>query len=177
MVDLDPGLVDDPMFKVVSRLADCLCKELAAAKGPDLCYCGLWFGDGIPPLGANGCKGTAWVRLVSAFPSRNFPQPDDLSLPSACSTRLAYEVEIGVARYAPRAEGREVMPDPQQIFNATRLYASDLRAASRALRCCLPEEQKRAQAPDILVALGQYTPLPYAAGRSGGTWQGWIGWA
>jgi hypothetical protein len=177
-VTLPEGLVDDPMFFVISRLSDCLCSELAEAKGPGLCYCGLWVGAAAPPLGitADGCEtGVAWVRLVGSYPSTVFPQPDDGTL--TCATPLAYEVEIGVARPAPRAEGRNLFPDKQAMFEAQRLYASDMRAAKRALLCCLPAAQKAAGEPPLRLALGQYAPMEYGGGKSGGTWQGFIGFA
>jgi len=178
-MNLDPELVDDPIFEVIARLSDCLCSELAAAKGPGLCYCGLWVGAQPPPLGigGEGCDtGVAWVRLVTAYPSPVFPLPDDGV--STCATPIAYEVEIGVARPAPRAEARAMFPDKQALFDAQRLYASDMHAAKRALLCCLPKVQAGATPRrDILVRLGAFQPLENAAGKSGGMWQGFIGWA
>lgn len=177
-MSLPADLVDDPIFEVISRLSDCLCTELAAAKGPGLCYCGMWVGAQPPPLGlTDGCNdGVAWVRLVTAYPSAVFPQPDDGL--TTCVTPIAYEVEIGVARPAPRAEGRAMFPDKQALFDAQRLYASDMRAARRALLCCLPQQQaKVVPRRDIVVRLGAFQPLENAAGKSGGMWQGFIGWA
>lgn len=178
---LSPDLVDDPMFMAVARLAECLCKELADAKGPSLCFCGLWVGTSQPPLGVAKCAdgegcGVAWVRLVGAFPSSSFPVPDDGLQQSSCATPLAYEVEIGVGRCAPRAEGREVLPSEQALFDAQRLYMSDMRAAKRALLCCLPEAQRKAEpGRQLVVSLGAYRPLDNAGGKSGGVWQGFIG--
>lgn len=178
-MNLSPDLVDDPIFQVISRLADCLCTELAAAGGPGLCYCGLWVGTQGPPLGPStgGCDtGVAWVRLVDSYPSAFFPAPDDGTQSLKCSSPMAYQVEIGVARPVPRPEGRNLFPDPQDMFNAQRLIASDMRASLRALRCCLPQRQKAAGS-EIMVAAGNWTPLDNAAGKGGGMWAGFIGWA
>jgi hypothetical protein len=178
-MELSPDLVDDPIFEVISRLSDCLCSELAAANGPALCYCGLWVGTEAPPVGYADCTdgkecGAAWVRLVTGFPSTVFPIPDQ-GVDGSGAVPLAFEVEIGVARCAPRAQGRELFPSKQSLFEAQRLYASDMRASRRALMCCLPQVQKAAGGFDIQVGLGLYTPLENAAGKSGGSWQGFIG--
>lgn len=80
------------------------------------------------------------------------------------------EVEIGVARCAPRAAGKDMYPDPQHVFEAMRLYMADLAAVKRAVLCCFPEKE-----PKALVAIGAWQPLEAAGGISGGTWQAWIG--
>lgn len=175
---LSEDFVDEPMFQTLALLSECLCQELAATGGPGLCYCGLWLGSAAPPLGVADCKdkdcGVAWVRLVSAFPSGIFPTPDQEGV-TRCASPMVYQVEIGVARCAPRPEGRAMFPDAQAMFEANRLYMSDMRAAARALRCCLPEANKKAGGSEILVALGAWDPLEYAAGKSGGTWTGYFG--
>jgi hypothetical protein len=177
---LSPDFVDDPIFEVISRLSDCLCSELEAAGGPGLCYCGLAIGAAPPPFGmadcSNGDCGVAWVRLVSGFPSTSFPLPNQVASTS-CASPLAYQVELGVARCAPVATGRELFPDKQATFDAARLYMGDMRAMKRALLCCLPAEQKQAGGPAIVVQAGTWTPLDNAGGRSGGLWSGFVGWA
>lgn len=177
---LSEDFVDDPMFSVLARLSDCLCQELAAAGGPGLCYCGMWLGSAQPPLGLADCSkgdcGVAWVRVNSAFPSSVFPQPDAGS-GSKCSAPMAYEVEIGVARCAPAPQGRDMFPDKQAIFDAQRLYMGDMRAAKRALLCCLPQAQRDAGGPAVLASVGQWVPLDNAGNRSGGAWTGYLGWA
>lgn len=177
---LDPGLVDDPMFPVLGHLAACVRTELTASKGGSLCFTGLMVGSRAGALGFANCGeskscGVAWVRLNGMFPSESFPQPDDLASPSSCQSPLAYEVEIGVARCAPRAPGKQMYPDEQDTFNALRLYMSDARATKKALLCCLKDAVKTAGLPDIQVALGNWSPLEEGAGLSGGMWQGWVG--
>lgn len=177
---LDPALADNPFHLVLSRLTDCLCEELAKAKGPGLCYCGLWAGAGQPPLGAIDCKdgdcGVAWVRLIGAAPSASFPTPDE-DATTSCGSPMAFDVEVGVARCAPRPQGRDQWPDPQEMFEANRLYLSDMAAVQRALLCCLPKRQAEAGGREILVSASAWAPLEMAAGKSGGTWTASIGFA
>jgi hypothetical protein len=177
---LSPDLVDDKEFQTIARLVDCLRSELRAANGPELCYIGLQIGDRPAFLGLADCKGdkpcgVAWVRLVGIYPSASFPLPDDGSIAANCASPMAYEVEIGVGRCAPRPEGRSMYPDEGAVFNALRLYMSDSRAMKRALMCCLPVEVKKRDQRDIRVMIGNWTPLEQGAGMSGGTWNGWIG--
>lgn len=162
-----PDLVDEPtFFPMLARLAECLCERLAESGGPELCYCGLMIGTQAEPLGFMSCDrecGVAWVRPVTAFPSTIFPSPAEDS-PTTCATPLAMQVEVGVARCAPRAEGRNLYPDPQDIYNALRLYMSDMRAAHRAIACCLGADR------NIELSMGAWNPIEQGAGISGGVW-------
>jgi len=178
---VNADLVDDPFFEVLARLPECLCDELTKAGGPTLCYCGLWVGTDMPPLGYMDCEGgkpcgAAWVRLDSSFPSAQFPVPDIDTGPVAatCAAPLAYQVEIGVARCAPRPKGRDLFPDAQAMFEAQRLYMSDLRAMKQAVLCCFPREVQKDLGKKIAVALGTYVPLPNMSGISGGTWSAFL---
>lgn len=172
MADLS-NLVDDTFVLTrLQALVECLCEELAKAGGPSLCYCGLMVGT-AQPIGLMNCSdgggcGKAWVRPDLIFPSTSFPSPDDEAV-TACAAPLAIAVEIGVTRCAPRPNGRDGI-DPQQMFDATRLYLSDMRAMRQALLCCFPKRNANYRS-----ALGQWTPIEIAAGVSGGSWSGWIG--
>lgn len=161
-----PDLVEEPtFFPLLSKLAECLCRELEESGGPKLCYCGLMIGTEAEPLGFMDCNkecGVAWVRPSGAFPSISFPAPYEEG--TTCATPLAMSIEVGVARCAPRPQGRAMYPDPQDIHNALRLYMSDMRAAHRALACCLGSDR------DVELSVGTWSPLEVAGGVGGGVW-------
>lgn len=161
-----PDLVDDTViFPTLQRLIECLCSELAKAKGPSLCYCGLMVGDQMPlelsKCGEGGCGGVAWVRPVQGYASTEFPDPDESP---TCVAPLAMTVEIGVARCYPRGDIRNPI-DPQEMFEAMRLYMSDMRAIRRAVSCCLGDASYQGS-----YAMGTWEPIPAGNGISGGTW-------
>lgn len=177
MAGLSPDLVDETFFfPRLQSLVECLREELESARGPQLCYCGLWVSTAAPTglmscSGGEGC-GVAWVRPVTAYPSDSFPEPTG-GVETSCASPMVMQVEIGVARCYPRPQGRDVIVDPQQMFDATRLYMSDMRAAKRALICCLPG---RAPGGEVYqTALDSWNPLDPTGGVSGGAWSGWIG--
>lgn len=162
-----PDLVEDQiLFPVLQRLQECLCAELEKAGGPGLCYCGLMVGDIMPlelaKCGTGGCGGVAWVRPMQAYASTEFPDPD--SSPS-CVAVLAMPIEVGVARCYPMTDPRKGGIDPQAMFEASRLYMSDLQAVRRAIRCCLADESFQGS-----YAMGTWEPIPANGGVSGGTW-------
>lgn len=161
-----PNLVDDRiMFPVLQRLIECLCAELEASGGPSLCYCGMVVGDIMPleltKCGPGGCGGVAWIRPMQAFSSTEFPAPDEAP---SCVAVLAMPVEIGVARCYPRGDIKKPM-NPQDMFEAARLYMSDMQAMRRAVKCCLADASFQGS-----YALGTWEPIPASAGVSGGTW-------
>lgn len=91
---------DTGIYPVMVALAACLEAELTEAGLGPLCFCGVVPGD-MAMVDASGCEsgdgecGSAWVRLVQAYPSDQFPAPAQIA---TCSTALAYDLEIGVAR-------------------------------------------------------------------------------
>ena len=166
------NLVDEEKFwPMLQALAECLCKSLAEANGPDLCYCGLWLGDTDPPLGV-GCSGgsqcgIAWVRPIEVFPSVAFPDPLDAASRPNCSSPLAMTVDLAISRCMPGPkESRQQMPDPQDVYDALRLQMSDMRALRRAVQCCfgakVPERR------DWQYTLGPWAPIPTGARVTGG---------
>lgn len=180
-MELSPDFVDDlKFFPMLKSLVDCLCAELEKEGGPGLCYCGLMVGN-ITPLGlmnckeGSGCGGVAYVRPVSVFPTTSFPLPADPATTLTCSSPMAMEVAIGVARCYPRPQGRATVPDPQAMFNAARLYMGDMQAVRRAVACCFGARpaDRRKEAP--LFSMGSWSPIPAGAGVSGGEWQIFIG--
>jgi hypothetical protein len=55
------------------------------------------------------------------------------------------------------------------MFNAARLYMSDLRAMRRAIMCCAKQERER------VFSLGDWSPIPAQGGVSGGIWSVTVG--
>lgn len=165
-MDALPDLVEDRIiFPVLQRLQECLCAELAKAAGPALCYCGLMVGDIMPlelmKCGPGECGGVAWVRPVQIFSSLEFPAPTE---GATCYAPIAALVEVGVARCYPRGDPRLPM-DPQEMFEASRLYMSDMAAIRRAIKCCLADDAFQGSH-----ALSGWEPIPASGGVSGGTW-------
>jgi len=79
----------------LGALLECLCTAVEEV-GP-VCYCGPYFGGDTPLDHCEECSGgkcgQAWVRLVQAYPSSSFPNPD---ADGNCAMPLAYEWEVGV---------------------------------------------------------------------------------
>ena len=169
------NLVDDKFFLPrLMRLQECLCEELEKAGGPSLCFCGL-VPASRPPLALMDCGkeagcGVAWVAPVTAFPASSFPVPDEDGA-FACASPMAMTVEVGIARCHPRPRRGNATLDPQDTFEAVRLYMSDMAAARRAILCCFartPEEEYQA-------SLTSWAPMDPEAGVSGGSWTAVIG--
>lgn len=172
---LSDEFVDDPRFyPVLGQLLVCLESELAANGGPGLCYLGPALGDAPPPFGLMDCDGAgcgvAWVRPALTYTSLAFPVQDDPGGTQGRIPPLAMEIEVGVARCYPRAQGRQQYPSNAAMLDALRLYMSDMQAMRRAIVCCFGSEEMRRRKS----VLGAWTPLSAAAGVSGGTWSAWI---
>ena len=156
---------DDIAYPRMVELAACLCTELTASGLPDVCFCGVLPGamvalDTCGGCGATGKCGQAWVRLVSVFPSNNFPNPD--SAPT-CASLLAFELEIGVMRCAPAMDSRGNPPTVAQQLDAVRLQTADMLAMRRAVACCMG-------GTDNAYFLGTYSPYGPQGGCVGGSW-------
>ena len=167
------ALVDEKVFLPrLMALQECLCAELEKAGGPAPCFCGL-VPAGRPPLGVMNCAkgdcGVAWVSPVNVFPYGVFPMQNEGAV-TKCASPMAMRVQIGVARCHPKVPQGRTSLDPQQAFDATRLYLSDMAAAKRALLCCFPQGNR-----DYQVALESWEPLPAEAGVAGGIWSAVIG--
>ena len=168
-------LIEEKFFLPrLMRLQECLCEELEKAGGPSLCFCGL-VPAGRPPLGLMQCGdnkpcGVAWVAPVGAYPVGVFPAPaDPASTP--CNGPLAMRVQVGIARCHPRPRRGQSTLDPQDTFEAVRLYMSDMAAAKRAILCCFGKTDGK----DYDVALESWEPMDPEASASGGIWTAVIG--
>lgn len=137
------ALVEDKVvYPTVIALSACLCQELAAAGGPEVCYCGPITGDVVMDYcggtcNGGGCGGQAWVRFVDIYPSSTFPGLDNAL--ANCKAPFAYSLEVGVARCAPTGESGPSGYEPPTLaenVEAIRLQLSDVAALRRAIQCC-----------------------------------------
>jgi hypothetical protein len=135
---------DTGVYPLLVELAACLCTEMQASGGPELCYCGPVAGDvvldhcGGDACDSNGCGGQAWVRFVDAYPSGAFPSPDNTL--ANCKTPMAYTVEVGVARCLPGGSANGATgytpPTMSEQLEAMRIQTADVAAMRRAIQCC-----------------------------------------
>lgn len=145
----------------MAGLVECLCAEVGAT----VCFCGPFPGGDTPMDFCSECDGgmcgQAWVRLVAAYPSSVFPEPD---LSGTCSMPLAYEWEVGIARCAPTMDDLGNPPTRDQLLEATARQYEDLAAMRKAIQCCFADGLT-----DYI--LGVYTPQQVLGACLSSTWQ------
>lgn len=136
---MSTAVVEDVLiYPVLTKLTECLCAELERSGLAAACRCLLVPGSG-PSLDFcsegcdGGCPGEAWVRLLRAFPSSNFPAQDGVAI---CTTLLAFEIEVGVGRCLPVGQDNGQPPEDQETFDTARLQLADMAAMRRAIVCC-----------------------------------------
>lgn len=105
--------VPDPPANVVMRTGDSV--ELLISQYQNEC-----------------CDGLAWVRLVTVYPSTNFPAADEVW--TRCPGGWAVVVELGAARCAPTGD-LDTIPTPDEWEAASRAVMGDLAAIRRAFMC------------------------------------------
>jgi hypothetical protein len=147
----------------LGALLECLCTAVEEV-GP-VCYCGPYFGGDTPLDHCEECSGgkcgQAWVRLVQAYPSSSFPNPD---ADGNCAMPLAYEWEVGVARCAPSMDVDGSAPTRDENLATTVQQYEDMRAMRKAIQCCFGSD-------DVDYILGPYTPGVVLGGCNVATWQ------
>jgi hypothetical protein len=160
-----PVVEDTSIYPLLTRLTDCLCSEMESSGLAVTCRCLLVPGVG-PTLdfcdaGCDGsCPGEAWVRLMRAFPSTNFPGQD---AQGTCAAPLGFEIEVGVSRCLPVGDSRGNPPDDQAIFEVARLQLADMAAMRRAIMCCFAKV-------DTEYVLGNFEPTFASGGCLVSTW-------
>lgn len=133
-------------------LLDNLIKELEKNdSAKDLCAKALYPGVGIPQdYAAGSCGGMAFVQLVSASPTLEFPTPtEDVN---NCTYTLAYSLVVGTIREVPVPEqGRQriVLPSDEENTNTTYKQLGDMSAIHNAIN--------NARDDIDLVLLGDFT--------------------
>lgn len=154
------------VLPILTELSACLCTELEAA-GFTMCFCGLMPGGEVPldycggDCDVDGCGGQAWVRVVSIFPSTNFPELADAA---TCATRRAMVVEVGHAMCAPQPDNDGTPPGVQAQYDATFQQMASMDAMWRAIACCFGANQDR----DYV--LGEYAAIPAGGGCLAAIW-------
>lgn len=153
---------DTAVWPAMVSLSQCLCEEMEKAGLTAKCYCGMLPGQQVAWEYPDG---QAWVRLVGAFPSTQFPNQVSRVVGS-CYAPLAISLEVGILRCAPLPKRAGETITPAQQFEAVRLQTADMAVMRRAIQCCF-------KGSDVL--LGNYSPLGPNGGMVGGTWQVYIG--
>lgn len=150
------------VWPVMTRLAECLCTEIAAAGLPPTCLCGIMPGEVVDASYVTAKEGMAWVRMAGGYPYNTFPNATLDG--TTCAMPLAFELEVGAMWCAPVArDSRGNPPTMEAQFAAAEIQVAAMAAMHRAIICCMPSERATA-------ALGQYTPAGPEGGVVGGSW-------
>jgi hypothetical protein len=160
----DDYVEDTDIWPLMVSLSECLCAELTA-RGllPGDCFCGI-----VPGQQATWdySAGMAWVRMDGTVPSAAFPA-QSFSL-NNCGTTLAAEIEVGVVQCTPGPSSDGSPPTRAQQYESTRLQLATMAAMRTAILCC-------ADASDMDMILGEYTPQGPNGNLVGGTWRVSVG--
>ncbi|HEX5018627.1 MAG TPA: hypothetical protein VFX15_13705 [Actinomycetes bacterium] len=158
------------VYPSMIRLAACLCTEIEASGLPTPCSCGVVPGpiavlESCSSCADGKCGGQAWVRLMDAVQSKDFPAPD--AELSTCASPLMWTLEVGIARCAPMGTNSPVRgftpPTIDAYLAAVRLQMADMAAMRRAIACCFADGTNS-------YLLGGYAPLTVEGGCEGGVW-------
>lgn len=145
-------------WALLTSMRDCLCEAIEqAGAGREVCWCGILPGAVAVHDFAEG--GQAWVRLVSSFPTDNFPNP---SSQPRCYMPQAYTVEVGIVRCAATTDGHGNAPTPAEQAYVAEVQMADMELMRRAIQCCVGK--------DYDYVLGNYLPFGPAGIAVGGVW-------
>lgn len=137
---------------------------LARTPDMDLCAKIVMPGDAlITDYGTEECGGFVWVRLVAVNVSERFPT--QTTTPEICAHTLAYPVEIGCLRPAPRPETflKDFdAPTPESMFDAASASYDDMDA--------MYATNLWAQKTFPNATMGSFTPLGPLGDVIGGVW-------
>lgn len=154
---------DTAIYPVLAELSACLCTALGDGTP---CFCGILLGPDIPAeYVGDDCEdacGAAYVRLVGAYPTDNFPEPVQFA---TCNMIMAYNVSVGVLRCASIGEEDGGPVDREQLEQQVLRGLSDMKAIRRAIQCCFQNAF-----PHVRVVMGTFIPLPQEGGVVGGEW-------
>lgn len=154
---------DVDIFPWLVAFQQCLCEGLATdSPESPVCFCGILPGSDLSTEWADG--GQAWVRLMQAYPSKTFPEPEVESTP--CGTGTAYQIEMGVLRCMPKPSELTGKVDEGLLLNVIRQQLADMQTMRRAITCCVEG--------DYDLILNTYTPWGPEGGIYGGIWNFYI---
>ena len=161
---------DTTIYPIMVQMSACLCTEIDDSGLPTPCSCGLMVGELVLDYCSSckdgKCGGQAWVRLIDAYPSVNFPLPalDN----NNCTYPLAFNLEVGIVRCKPLGTANGVRgynpPSIEQQVKAIRLQTADIAAMRRAINCCLAGSGRE-------YVIQNYSPVPQDADCLGGAFQ------
>jgi len=111
----------------------------------------------------DSCTGILYVRVISAYPSTEFPAPDTASIP--CSGPTAAAIGVGVIRCLHGIERLDQGggPTAAELTSDALVMLADMEALFRAVECCEPTNGERRM-------LAQWVPIGPSGGMSGGEW-------
>jgi len=159
-------ITDPGVLPVATSLLACLQTALANVADPPE-HVSLRVGTQIELLLSETrdecCEGVGWVRVVSIYPSANFPEPD-LTYGRCWPIQWAAILEMGVARCAPTPEAADVPSSDE--WNAIGEAVLDDAAAMRRALCCFADLEA-----DRMYLAGLWQPLPIDGGCLGGYMQ------
>ncbi|QNJ55530.1 hypothetical protein SEA_PHINKY_38 [Microbacterium phage Phinky] len=155
------------IYPILTELVECL--RAALGDGAP-CFVGILMGPDVPAEYVGNCVdedgepscGAAYVRLVGAYPTDNFPDP--VQYPT-CNMIMAYNVSIGILRCASIGEDDGGPIDPAELEQSVLRGLSDMKAMRQAVQCCFQKAF-----PHVQTAMGVFTPLPNEGGVVGGEW-------
>ena len=150
-------MADTTIKPILLELSACLCAELA---DPSLCFCDVIAGMGIPVDYVSDCNGVAYVRLITSYPSTDFPTPDTRN---GCNSLLAFQVGVGVLRPAPKMDHQGNV-DPADVKTTSLQVLDDVAAIRKAIRCCFASKYE-----DVEYLMAEYTPIEDPS-VAGGEW-------
>lgn len=155
--------------ELLEHLADCLCVTIKESPGPDVCFCGVIFGDGVVGDYAGGCRdgrqGMAWVRMVSMYPADGINVVNERV--NNCGSSIGMDLEVGILRPVAVTSGsRGQAPTANQYLAAAARANDDAKLMLHAIRCCVGTRDWN----DIDSIVGVYQPAGPEGGLMGGTW-------
>lgn len=161
---------DTAIYPVLAELSACLCLSLGDSSP---CFCGIVMGDAVPVdyVGNGDCKdeddqhvscGAAYVRVTSAYPTENFPEP--LARPTINSV-MAYTVSVGVLRCIGVGDEDGGPISKAELEAVTLQLLSDMKSIRQAIQCCLGNAFQ-----DVDHVMGVFTPIDQEGDIIGGEW-------
>ncbi|AYB70141.1 hypothetical protein SEA_ONEIAGILLIAN_31 [Microbacterium phage OneinaGillian] len=149
---------DTKIYPILSELSACLCNEV----GERSCFCGIIVGNDIPLEYAGlECESqVGYVRLISAYPSVDFPEQDATA---SCVSLMAYSIAVGIVRVWDNTDEDGGPRAAEDVIELSRLMLADMAVIRRTIQCCFGDKFE-----DIEYIVGAYTPLSGVQGVAGG---------